>query len=114
MVPEPADPGRAPPGADDVRREVRGARGHDVGGPAEGGWFVHLVARGKGMGQREQQRARTSERGYQEYVRAAATATGTRGGTGHADRLTKLADPENHGDITAAEYERAKEKVLAG
>ncbi|MGW6395197.1 SHOCT domain-containing protein [Streptomyces sp. NPDC055103] len=78
------------------------------------GCFVYLIARGKGMGQREVQRARTNEREFQEYIRAAATATETPGGTGHADQLAKLADLKNHGDITAAEYERAKEKVLAG
>ncbi|WP_078627032.1 SHOCT domain-containing protein [Streptomyces exfoliatus] len=48
-----------------------------------------------------------------EYGRAAAVATeGTP--TGHADQLSKLADLKNNGDITAAEYERVKEKVLAG
>ncbi|MFF3607699.1 PLDc N-terminal domain-containing protein [Streptomyces sp. NPDC002463] len=76
------------------------------------GCFVYLIARGKGMGQRELERARRNDQEFQEYVRAAATESG--GTTGHAEELGKLADLKNHGDITAAEYERAKEKVLAG
>ncbi|MFF0476458.1 SHOCT domain-containing protein [Streptomyces sp. NPDC004284] len=76
------------------------------------GCFVYLIARGKGMGQRELQRARMNEREFQEYIRAAATTTGG-GSTGHADQLAKLADLRNRGDITEAEYARAKEKVLA-
>ncbi|MFF2235223.1 SHOCT domain-containing protein [Streptomyces anulatus] len=76
------------------------------------GCFVYLIARGKGMGQRTLDRARRNEREFQEHVRAAAGVSG--GTTGHAEELSKLADLKNHGDITAAEYERAKEKVLVG
>ncbi|MEU9865186.1 SHOCT domain-containing protein [Streptomyces sp. NPDC047971] len=75
------------------------------------GCFVYLIARGKGMGQRELSRARHNEQEFQEYIRAAATATG--GTTDHAEALGKLADLKNNGDITAAEYEQAKQKVLA-
>ncbi len=40
--------------------------------------------------------------------RTTATVTPTEGApTGHADQSAKLAEPKNHGDITAAEYERA-------
>ncbi|WMX48708.1 SHOCT domain-containing protein [Streptomyces roseicoloratus] len=79
------------------------------------GCFVYLIARGKGMGRRELQRARANEQEFQEYIRAAATATGTPpGGTGHADQLAKLADLKDHGHITAEEYARAKERILAG
>ncbi|MFE5486344.1 SHOCT domain-containing protein [Streptomyces sp. NPDC056527] len=77
------------------------------------GCFVYLIARGKGMGERELSRARRNEQEFQEYIRAAATATeGTT--TDHASALGKLADLRNHGDITAEEYEKAKQKVLAG
>lgn len=75
------------------------------------GCFVYLIARGKGMGERELRRARRNEQEFQAYVQDAA-ATG--GGAGHVEELSKLAGLHDHGDITDAEYERAKEKVLAG
>ncbi|MEV0741300.1 SHOCT domain-containing protein [Streptomyces sp. NPDC050549] len=79
------------------------------------GCFVYLIARGKGMGEREMRRARRNEQEFQAYVREAA---GTGGATptpgGHVEELSKLAGLHDHGDITDAEYEQAKEKVLAG
>lgn len=77
------------------------------------GCFIYLIARGKGMGKREMERARSNEQQFQEYIRAAATTSGT-SGAGHADQLSKLAELKAHGDITDEEYQRAKEKVLAG
>jgi len=77
------------------------------------GCFVYLIARGKGMGEREARRARRNEQEFRAYVRDAA-ATGQDTGTGHVDELSRLAGLHDHGDITDAEYERAKEKVLAG
>lgn len=76
------------------------------------GCFVYLIARGKGMGERELSRARRNEQEFQEYIRAAAVAGG--GTADHAEALGKLAQLKNNGDITAAEYEQAKQKVLAG
>ncbi|WP_086827657.1 SHOCT domain-containing protein [Streptomyces sp. NRRL B-24572] len=75
------------------------------------GCFVYLIARGKGMGERELRRARGNDQEVQEYLRAAAVVSG--GTTGHAEELGRLAELKNHGDITAEEYARAKEKVLA-
>ncbi|MET7478417.1 SHOCT domain-containing protein [Streptomyces sp. NPDC005648] len=77
------------------------------------GCFVYLIARGKGMGEREARRARKNEQEFRAYVRDAA-ATGQDTATGHVDELSRLAGLHDHGDITDAEYERAKEKVLAG
>ncbi|MET7698915.1 SHOCT domain-containing protein [Streptomyces sp. NPDC005485] len=77
------------------------------------GCFVYLIARGKGMGEREVRKARQSEQEFRAYVRDAA-GTSQAGATGHVDELSKLAGLHDHGDITDAEYERAKEKVLAG
>ena len=76
------------------------------------GVFVYLIARGRGMGERELRHTRKSEEAFRDYVRETA-ATGGSGGTGgSADELTKLAELKNHGDLTVDEYERAKAKVL--
>jgi hypothetical protein len=77
------------------------------------GCFVYLIARGKGMGERELRAARRNEQEFRSYVREAA-GPGEGTGTGHVEELSRLADLRKHGDITPQEYERAKEKVLAG
>lgn len=83
------------------------------------GVFIYLIARGRGMGERDVRQQRRQEEAFRSYVQEAAAdapATGTTGTTGptHADQLTKLAGLHDHGDISDAEYERAKAKVLAG
>ena len=70
------------------------------------GVFVYLIARGRGMGEREAKAALKAEADLQEFVRETAA-------TGHAEELSKLVELKNHGDITTEEYERAKAKVLA-
>ena len=70
------------------------------------GVFVYLMARGRGMGQREMRRAEKAEEDFREFVRATA-------GTSHAQELSRLVELKNHGDITTEEYERAKARVLA-
>ncbi|MBL1096726.1 SHOCT domain-containing protein [Streptomyces coffeae] len=70
------------------------------------GVFVYLMARGKGMGQRQMARAEKAEEDFREFVRTTA-------GTGRAEELSRLVELKDHGDITAEEYERAKAKVLA-
>ncbi|MEU9160424.1 SHOCT domain-containing protein [Streptomyces sp. NPDC048424] len=94
-------------------------RDDGLGGWGKAGWtilvvvvpflgvFVYLIARGRGMGERELQRAQQQEKAFQSYVRESA------GPTGHADQLAKLAELKNRGDITPAEYEQAKVKVLS-
>ena len=71
------------------------------------GVFVYLIARGRGMGEREMQRAQQQEQAFRSYVRESA------GPTSHAEELSKLAELKNRGDITAAEYETAKAKLLS-
>ncbi|MCX4695702.1 SHOCT domain-containing protein [Streptomyces sp. NBC_01408] len=71
------------------------------------GVFVYLIARGRSMGERELRRAEQSEQAFRSYVRESASPTS------RADELSRLAELKNHGDITAAEYEQAKAKVLA-
>ncbi|WP_329376945.1 SHOCT domain-containing protein [Streptomyces sp. NBC_01351] len=70
------------------------------------GVFVYLIARGRGMGEREMKRAQQHEKAFRSYVQESA---GTRSA---ADELSRLAELKNRGDITAAEYEQAKAKVL--
>nr|AGZ94103.1 integral membrane protein [Streptomyces sp. MMG1533] len=59
------------------------------------------------MGERALRQAQQQEQQVRSYIRETA------GPTGHADELARLAELKNHGDLTAAEYEQAKAKVLA-
>ncbi|MER5730327.1 SHOCT domain-containing protein [Streptomyces sp. NPDC002138] len=70
------------------------------------GVLVYLIARGRGMGEREAKRARQSEQAFRSYIRENA------GSTGHVEELSRLAELKNRGDLTPAEYEQAKAKVL--
>ncbi|MGR4879841.1 SHOCT domain-containing protein [Streptomyces sp. LARHCF249] len=71
------------------------------------GVLVYLIVRGRGMGERELRRAHQQEQAFRSYVRESA------GAADHAEALSRLAELKNRGDITAAEYEQAKAKVLA-
>ncbi|MEU9030904.1 SHOCT domain-containing protein [Streptomyces sp. NPDC048383] len=94
-------------------------RDDEMNGWAKAGWtvfvillpylgvIVYLIARGRGMGERELKRAQQHEQAFRSYVRESA------GPRSHAEDLSRLADLKNHGDITEAEYEHAKAKVLA-
>ncbi|MFI6010156.1 SHOCT domain-containing protein [Streptomyces sp. NPDC051243] len=96
-----------------------------MGGGAKAGWtvfvcllpylgvFVYLIARGRGMGERDVRQMQQQEQAFRSYVQEAAAGTPATGAT-RADELAKLAGLHDHGDITDAEYERAKAKVLAG
>ncbi|MFJ7905461.1 SHOCT domain-containing protein [Kitasatospora sp. NPDC096204] len=74
------------------------------------GVFVYLIARGKGMGRREAQRAADTEQEFRAYIRQ--TAADTTAPSSHVDDLARLAELKNNGDITEDEYQRAKAKVL--
>ncbi|AZM88642.1 MULTISPECIES: SHOCT domain-containing protein [Streptomyces] len=71
------------------------------------GVFVYLIARGRGMGERELKLAQQQEQAFRSYVRDSA------GPTGPGHELARLAELKNRGDITSAEYEQAKAKVLS-
>ncbi|MFE9018581.1 SHOCT domain-containing protein [Streptomyces sp. NPDC007808] len=100
-------------------------RDDGMGGWGKAGWtvfvcvmpflgiFVYLIARGRGMGERAMRQMQRQEQEFRSYVQTAAAETPATGATS-ADELTKLAGLHDHGDITDAEYERAKAKVLAG
>ncbi|MEX1657277.1 SHOCT domain-containing protein [Streptomyces pseudovenezuelae] len=74
------------------------------------GVFVYVIARGKNMGHREVAQARAQQQAFDSYIRE--TAKG--GGTTSVDELAKLSEIRAKGDITDAEFARAKELVLSG
>ncbi|WP_406058026.1 SHOCT domain-containing protein [Streptomyces sp. NBC_01077] len=97
-------------------------RDDELGGWGKAGWsalvillpflgiFVYLIARGRGMGERELNRVRQNEEQFRSYVRETA---GTDGTGSQADELARLAELKNSGAITEAEFAQAKAKVLA-
>ncbi|WP_055717068.1 SHOCT domain-containing protein [Streptomyces torulosus] len=96
-------------------------RDDGLGGWAKTGWlvfalvlpflgvFVYVIARGKGMGRREQEHVRAKLRETDQYVRE---TVGTAGPADEAEQLAKLSEIRAKGDITDEEYRRAKEMVL--
>ena len=73
------------------------------------GVFVYLIARGQGMGRREQAHARAKQEQTDRYIRETAHGTTS---TSEADELAKLSEIHGKGAITDDEYRRAKEKIL--
>lgn len=73
------------------------------------GVFVYVVARGKGMGRREQMHVRAQLEETNRYVRETVGATGP---ASEVDQLAKLSEIRARGDISDEEFRRAKEKVL--
>jgi len=96
-------------------------RSRDLSGIAKATWFVlvlliplfgvliYLIVRGSSMHERAVQRAEKNEEAYRAYVQASAPES--RGST--ADQLSKLAALRDKGDISAAEFDREKAKILA-
>ncbi|MFJ9074597.1 PLD nuclease N-terminal domain-containing protein [Streptomyces sp. NPDC102278] len=93
-------------------------RDDDLSGLGKAGWtvfvillpyvgvFVYLIVRGRGMGERELRRTQRQEEAFRTYARESAAITG------QAEELSRLAELKNRGDLTAAEYEQAKGRVL--
>jgi hypothetical protein len=96
-------------------------RDDDMSGWAKAGWlvftillpflgvFVYVIARGKHMGRREVAQARSQQQAFDSYIRETA-----KGGSSSVDELAKLSEIRAKGDITDAEFARAKELVLRG
>ncbi|MEU8835032.1 SHOCT domain-containing protein [Streptomyces sp. NBC_01707] len=72
------------------------------------GVFVYLMARGKGMGEREAHQARARRHAFDSYVRETA---GTPKPSA-VEELAKLSEIKARGDLTDEEFQRAKEKIL--
>jgi len=96
-------------------------RSHDLGGLAKALWvifvivvpylgvFVYLIARGHKMSEHAMQAAQAQDAAQRAYIQ---NATGAAPST--ADELTRLADLKADGVISDAEFEQAKQRVLAG
>ncbi|MEU2392961.1 SHOCT domain-containing protein [Streptomyces sp. NPDC007369] len=97
-------------------------RSQDMGGWGKAGWtifvvilpfigiLVYLIARGKSMAERDLESARQADAAFKAYVRDAAATSGT---GGSASELAALADLKERGAITEAEFQQAKQKLLA-
>jgi hypothetical protein len=95
-------------------------RSQDIGGFAKALWvifvvivpflgvLIYLIARGKGMQERQMQRAARQEQQFREYVQDAATDSSS-----SADQLSRLADLKERGVLTDAEFEAEKAKILS-
>lgn len=95
-------------------------RSPDLGGFAKVAWmalvivlpylgvFVYVIARGAGMTERDLERARANEAAVQAYIRSAAGRA-----LSAADELATLSDLRAKGDLTDAEFQAAKAKLLA-
>ncbi|MFE6846421.1 SHOCT domain-containing protein [Streptomyces sp. NPDC057686] len=99
-------------------------RDHEMSGWGKAGWLifvivlpflgvlVYVIARGKGMTQRDVKQAKENEAAFQDYIRQTA-GTGPSGGSGGADELAKLADLKAKGALSEEEFQQAKAKLLA-
>jgi hypothetical protein len=97
-------------------------RDKDLGGWGKAGWsvflivlpfigvFVYLIARGKGMAERQFQEEQARDAQFRAYVRDATKETPA---PDTGDQLARLVELKNHGDLTEEEYQQAKSKVLA-
>jgi hypothetical protein len=95
-------------------------RDHDLSGWSKALWlifviilpflgvFVYIIARGRGMGERDLKEAQARQQQFEAYVRDASAS----GGGGTADELAKLADLKERGVISDAEFEQQKAKLL--
>jgi hypothetical protein len=93
-------------------------RSHDMGGFAKALWLifvvitpflgvlVYVLARGDNMTQHAMEDAKAKDAAFQSYVQQTTSSAGP------ADELTKLAALRDSGQITPAEFEAGKAKIL--
>lgn len=94
-------------------------RDHKLSGWAKAGWLifvlvlpylgvlVYLIARGKGMGERDVKQVQDHEAAVRQYIQETA------GGGSPVDELGKLSALRDKGDISQEEFDRAKTRLLA-
>jgi ABC-type multidrug transport system fused ATPase/permease subunit len=70
------------------------------------GTLIYLIARGGGMRDRAIHEQAEVQRRFDSYVRETA-------GSSSADQLHKLSELKQRGDLSEAEFEQAKAKLLA-
>jgi hypothetical protein len=92
---------------------------HDISGWAKAGWavfviilpflgiFIYLIAEGKSMGERAQQRAQSQQAQMDTYVRSVA-ASGS-----PTEEIAKGQELLKSGAITQTEFDQLKAKALA-
>ena len=92
---------------------------HDISGWAKAGWtifviilpflgiFIYLIAEGKSMGERAQQRAQAQQSQMDDYVRSVASSDSS------AEQIAKGKQLLDSGAITQAEFDALKSKALA-
>ena len=95
-------------------------RSRDLGGVAKTLWvlfvilipwlgvLVYLIARGKGMQERQLEQAREMQRAQNEYIKSVATSS-----TSPADQIASAKGLLDSGAITKAEFDQLKSKALA-
>jgi hypothetical protein len=93
-------------------------RSHDMGGFAKALWLIFVVitpflgvllyvlARGDQMTQHAMADAKAQDAAFRSYVQQTASSGGA------ADEIAKLAALRDSGQITAAEFEAGKAKIL--
>jgi type VI protein secretion system component VasK len=94
-------------------------RSHDLGGFAKVLWlllvivlpffgvFMYMIARGRAMAQHDMDAAQARDEQMRAYVQQAASPSGS------ADELAKLAELNQSGVLTDAEFAQQKAKILA-
>ena len=92
-------------------------RDHDLSGWGKAVWIfflifipilvslIYLIARGGGMRERSIAAQQEAQAQFDAYVKETA-------GTSHADELAKLSDLKAKGDLSDAEFQQAKTKLL--
>ncbi|MFE3765289.1 SHOCT domain-containing protein [Streptomyces sp. NPDC059104] len=72
------------------------------------GVLVYVIARGKNMGRREITHAQEQQEAFNSYIRETAGTSGK----STADELARLSELRTKGDLTEAEFQQAKQKLL--
>ena len=73
------------------------------------GILVYLIARGKGMHERQLEQAQAMQRAQADYIKSVAAAPAT----GAADQIASAKGLLDSGTITQAEFDKLKAKALA-
>ena len=94
-------------------------RDHDLGGLGKTAWiifvivlpylgvFVYLIARGKGMAERNMAAMANAQKAQAEYIKSVAGSGG-----GASEELARLAELKDKGVLSDEEFQAAKAKVL--